>query len=218
MRSRVGKKPSNLVSSIRGLMPSKIEITPSRVISDKLFFADSDSQFPGGGRQEEVSGPDAVNSGDKCDCDAASDLVDLVEMLHDLDQSYDCANDSYRRGEAARRFEDLRDFFFQLRVVVESKLHDLPKLARLGSIHCHHQRSLQKGVRDIRERFVEGDDSVAPGTVSVSNQFLNVASGSRFGSTKTCRNCLKARRTTGSGNWTSKAPNVPPKTMIAAVG
>ena len=80
---------------MRGFMPSRMETTPSSIISlMHALFADAEFEFAGGGEKDEIGGADAVNGGDEGDGDAAADLVDLVEMLHDLNEAEDGADDA----------------------------------------------------------------------------------------------------------------------------
>ena len=60
--------------------------------------------------------PDAIDGGDESDGDAAPDLIDLVEVLHDLNKSKNGADDSDGRRETTSRLKDLRQFIFLLRL------------------------------------------------------------------------------------------------------
>src|SRR6202040_315976 len=59
-----------------------------------LFFAVAELEFARGGEADEIGHGDAVDGGDEGDGDAAADLVDVGEILHDLDESKDRADDT----------------------------------------------------------------------------------------------------------------------------
>ena len=108
---------------------------------------------------KEVRQCDTINRGNERDGDAFADFIDIVEMLHHLDQAKHRADDADRRSEASRRFEDLRNFLLHLGFVVDLKLHDLPYLRRFCAVHGQHQSLLQKGVGNLAEIAVEGNDA-----------------------------------------------------------
>ena len=138
-RRRSTRKPSSLVSSMRGFMPSRIEATPSSVISRAICSSRMRSFiFPATGKIEEVGGTDAVDGGHEGYGDAASDFVDLVEVLHDLNQSEDRADDADGGGKASGRLEYLGNLLFVLGLVIEFEFHDLAELFGLGAVDRQH--------------------------------------------------------------------------------
>ncbi len=119
------RKPLSLASNMRGLMPSRMEMTPSRVSSRRIWrIAQAMAQFAGDGQGDEVGEADTVDGGDEGDGDASADFVDLIEMLHDLNEAEDGADDSDGWGKASGGFIDAGQLFFGFGAGVEFKLHD----------------------------------------------------------------------------------------------
>ena len=106
---------------------------------DHLLFAMAELEFAGGGEADEVGHGDAVDGGDEGDGDAAADLVDVGEVLHDLDEAEDGADDADGGRVAASGFEDGGDLFFDLGFVVEFELHDLADFGGLGAVDGEHE-------------------------------------------------------------------------------
>ncbi len=92
---------------------------------DDLFFSDANPQLPCDRKEEEICQADSIDGGDECHGDAAAHFIDLVEMLHDLNQAENGADNSYGWRKAAGRFKQLRNFFFLLFFVVEFEFDDL---------------------------------------------------------------------------------------------
>ena len=132
---------------------------------DHLLFAVAEFEFAGGGKADEVGDGDSVDGGDEGDGDAATDLVDVGEVLHDLDEAEDGADDADGGRVAACGFEDCGDFFFDLGFVVELELHDLADLAGLGAVDGEHEGLLEEGIGDGGEIGVERDDAALAGFV-----------------------------------------------------
>ena len=120
---------------------------------DHLLFAVAELEFAGGGKTDEVGDCDAVDGGDESDGDAAADLVDVGEVLHDLDEAEHGADDADGGGIAAGGFEDGGNLFFDLGFVVELELHDLADFAGLGAVDGEHEGLFEEWVgRHGRDR------------------------------------------------------------------
>ena len=132
---------------------------------DHLLFAVAELELAGGGEADEIGDGDAVDGGDESDGDAAADLVDVGEILHDLDEAEDGADDADGGGVAAGSFEDGGDFFFDLGFVVELELHDLADFAGLGAVDGEHEGLFEEGIGDGGEVGVERDDAASAGLV-----------------------------------------------------
>ncbi len=96
-----------------------------RHLAGDLFLADAEFHLSGHGEIQEIGGSDAVDRGDKGNCDAAADLIDLIEVLHHLNQAEHGADDADGRRKAAGRLEHLGNLLFVLCLVVEFEFHDL---------------------------------------------------------------------------------------------
>src|SRR5271156_2266890 len=127
-------------------------------------------EFTSGGKTDEVGHSNAVDGGDESNGDAPSDLVDVGEVLHDLDESEDCADDADGGRVAACGFKDGRYFFFDLGFVVELELHDLADFGWLGAVDGEHKGLFKKGIGDVRKIGVEGDDTASASLVGEGNQ------------------------------------------------
>ena len=132
---------------------------------DHLLFAMAEFQFARGGEADKVGDGDSVDGGDEGDGDAAADLVDVGEVLHDLDEAEDGADDADGRRVAAGGFEDGGDLFFDLGLVVELELHDLADLAGFGAVDGEHEGLFEEGISDGDEIAIEGDDAALAGLV-----------------------------------------------------
>ena len=113
------RKLCSLISIMRGFMPSRMEMTPSSIISLRRCSSRMRMlELAGGGQEEEIGGADAVDGGDEGDGDAAADLIDVVEVLHDLDEAEHRADDADGGREAAGGLEDGGNALFDLRLTL----------------------------------------------------------------------------------------------------
>ncbi len=133
----------------------------------------ADAHLAGEGQEEEIGDADSVDGGDEGDGDAAADLVDVVEMLHDLDESQHRAEDADGGRESSGRFEDRGEPLFVLRDGVEADLHDLAQFVGLGAVDGQHEGLLEKGILDGLQIAVQRDDAVAAGLVGEGDQQMN---------------------------------------------
>src|SRR4029077_20506060 len=113
----------------------------SRILSAFDFFSASwNSNFPGGGKQEQIRRPDSVNRGHKCHRNSPPHLIDVVQMLHDLNQSENGSDDPNRWGKSSGGFKDSGNVVLVLSLLLQFHLHHFSQLSRLGPIHGEHQR------------------------------------------------------------------------------
>ena len=66
-------------------------------------------------------------------------FVDIGEVLHDLDETHDGADDADRRRVAAGGFENGRNLFFDLGLIRKLELHNLAYLRGFRSVDREHQ-------------------------------------------------------------------------------
>ena len=101
------------------------------------------------------------------------DFVDLVEMLHHLNQSENGSDDADGGRESSGRLKYLRNLLFVLGLIVEFQFHDLAQFLGLGAVDRQHERFLQERIVDLGELGVEGDDALAACFLGVLHQSLN---------------------------------------------
>ncbi len=103
------------------------------------------------------------------------------EMLHDLDEAEDRADDADGGGEAAGCFEDLGDALILLALVVELQLHHLAQVGGADAVDGQHQALLEKGVVDLGEFGIEGEDAFFAGLVGIAQKVLHEGVGLGLG-------------------------------------
>ena len=77
-----------------------------------MAVADADAHLAGEGQKEKIGDADAIDGGHKGHGDAAAHFLNIVQMLHHLDQAEHRAENADGRRESARRFEDRRQPLF----------------------------------------------------------------------------------------------------------
>ena len=97
-----------------------------------VVFVHADAHLAGKGQEEEIGGADAIDGGDKGDGDAAADLLNVVQVLHDLNQSQNGAEDADGGRKAASRLEDRGQALVAFQV--ESRLTCMILRSSLGSV------------------------------------------------------------------------------------
>ncbi len=135
-----------------------------------LSVADADAHLAGEGQEEEIGDAHAVDGGDKGDGDAAAHLLNVVQMLHDLNQPQHRAENADGGREASGRLEDRGQPLFALRGGVQADAHDLAQLGGLGAVHGQHQGLLEEGILNGLQVGVQRDDAVAAGLVGEGDQ------------------------------------------------
>ena len=197
-----------------------MEITPSSIISRRRWrVADADAHFAGEGQEEEIGDAHAVDGGHEGHGDAAAHFLHVVEMLHHLDEAEHRAENADGGREAAGRLEDRGQPFFVFGDGVEADAHDLAQFGGLGAVDGQHEGLLEKRILDGLQIGVERDDAVAAGLVGEGDQQVDELVVAACGARKRRgARLLNAASTVGSGNCSSTAPMVPPKTIRAAVG
>src|SRR6202012_2085779 len=144
-----------------------------RHLLERLFFAEPQAQLAGGGEQHEVGGAHAIDGGHEGHGNAFAYLFDVIQVLHDLDQSEDRSDDADGGREAACSLEDCGNLFLHYELVVDAQFHNLAQLGGLGSIDGQAQRLSQKRVVNSGQVGVEGDDAAAARLVGVGHQLLH---------------------------------------------
>ena len=139
------------------------------------------AEFAGDGEGDEVGEADAVDGGDEGDGDAAANLIDFIEVLHDLDESEDGADDSDGWGEASGGFIDAGQLVFGFGAGVEFKLHDGAQLAGLGAIDGEHEGAAHEGIGDVGQFGVERDDAVAARLLGQFGEAVDLIAGAGTG-------------------------------------
>jgi hypothetical protein len=71
-----------------------------------VFVVHADAHLAGEGQEEEIGDADAVDGGDKGDGDAAAHFLNVVQMLHHLDEPQHRAENADGGREASGRLED----------------------------------------------------------------------------------------------------------------
>ena len=71
-----------------------------------MVVAHADAHLAGEGQKEEIGDAHAVDGGDKGDGDAAADFLNVVEMLHHLNQPEHRAENADGGRKASGRLED----------------------------------------------------------------------------------------------------------------
>jgi hypothetical protein len=132
-------KPASLTSSMRGFMPSRMEMTPSSIISRRWCSSRMRMRIlPAKGKKEEIGDAHAVDGGDEGHGDAFAHLLNIVKMLHDLNESQHRAQDADGGREASGRLEDHGEPFLVLhgesrltRMILRSSLGSVPSTASM---------------------------------------------------------------------------------------
>ncbi len=118
-------------------------------LAQDLHIAGADFHLAGDGQIEEVGGAHAVNGGDESDGNAAADFVNLVEVLHGLDEAENRADDANRGSEAAGGLEDLRNLFFVFGLIVELEFDHFAEFLGFGAIDGQHEGFSEERVIDF---------------------------------------------------------------------
>ena len=106
------------------------------------------AQLAGDGQGDEIGEADAVDGGDEGDGDAAANLVDFIQMLHDLDESEDGADDADGGAKTSGGFIDAGQLVFGFGGGVELQLHDGAQLGGFGAIDGEHEGAAHEGTFD----------------------------------------------------------------------
>jgi hypothetical protein len=85
----------------------------------------------------------------------------MVEVLHDLNESDDGADDADGGGETAGGFEDGGDAGFDFADIIDLELHDAAQFGGLGAVDGEHEGLAKEGIGDLIEIGVEGNDAFA---------------------------------------------------------
>ena len=120
-----------------------------------------DPHLAGEGQKEEIGDAHSVNGGHKGYGDSAADFLNVVEMLHHLDQAEHRAENSDGRRKAASGLEDRWAAVLGFHRGVEADPHDLAQLGGLGAVHGEHERLLEKWILDGPQVGVERNHTVA---------------------------------------------------------
>src|ERR1700760_4166839 len=99
-----------------------------------MLFMNADLQLAGRWQKEKIGAAHSVNRRHKGNGDAAPYVIDLIEMLHHLNQAEHGAQDADRWRKATRRLEDLRDALLGLGLIVQLQLHDPSQLDWISTV------------------------------------------------------------------------------------
>ena len=113
-----------------------------------LVLVQADAHLAGEGQEEEIGDADSVDGGDEGDGDAAAHLLDVVEVLHHLDQPQHRAENADGGRESAGGLEDRGKPLFALGGGIEADAHDLAQFGGLGAVDGQHEGLLEKGILD----------------------------------------------------------------------
>src|SRR5208283_2527225 len=122
-----------------------------------------------------------INCRHKCDCNSFTDLIDVLQSLHDLDETQDSANNPDGRCVSGCGFEDLGDTFVFLSAVVEMQLHHLSQVRCAHAIDCQHEALFQKRILDFCQFRVQRKDALFSGLKRIAKQIPNDRLGFWFG-------------------------------------
>jgi len=192
--------------------------TFERHFTANLFLADADFDFSRTREKEKVRHADAINCGNEGDGDAASDFADVIEVLHDLNEAENGADDADCRREATSGFEHSGDVVLVFGLIVELEFHHFANFLWLGAVHSEHEGFFEKRIGHGAEFRVERNDAALAGFIGESDDFADELARVARRITKNLARLLIAAKTTLSGNCSMIAPRVPPRTIKAAVG
>ena len=133
----------------------------------------ADLELAGGGQEEQVGGAHAVNRGDEGHGDAAAHFVNVVQVLHHLDEAQDRPDNANRGRESAGRLEHLGNALFVLGLIIQFKLHHLAQFLGFGAVHRQHQRLAKEGLLDVFEFAVERHNAFLAGLMGKADDFFN---------------------------------------------
>src|SRR5271155_2895820 len=88
-------------------------------LAANLFLAYAQPDLSRHWQKKEVGGADAVDGGDESDGDAAAYFGGVVQVLHDLNEAEDGADDTDRGRESSGGLEDFGNVRFVLGLIVQ---------------------------------------------------------------------------------------------------
>src|SRR5271163_2804474 len=149
---------------------------------DHELFVEPDLELACSRQKEEIGGGYAIDGSHEGNRDAAPHLVDIVQMLHNLNQAEYRTDDADGGRKSAGRFEDLGDSLLRVGLIIQLQFHDLSELDGIGAVDCQgqglaHVRILYRG-----DLPVEGDYAAAAGFVGEVDQLLERGFAIRWGS------------------------------------
>src|SRR5580692_1606792 len=103
-------------------------------LADDLALAEADFELAGPGQKDEVGGAYAVKRSDEGDGDAAADGVDVLQVLHDLDEAKDGADDADGGRKAGRGFKHFWNAGVFFAGVVQVQLHHFAQVFGVGAV------------------------------------------------------------------------------------
>ena len=124
-----------------------------------LAVADADAHLAGEGQKEQVGDAHAVDGGDKGHGDAAAHFLDVVQMLHHLDQAEHRAENADGGREAAGRLEDRGQPLFVFGGGVQADPHDLAQLGGSVPSTASMRDCFRNGSSNGLQVGVERDDA-----------------------------------------------------------
>ena len=98
------------------------------------------------GKQNQVGEAHAVHRRDKGDGNAMADALDIVEMLHDLDQTEHRSDDADRRGITAGGLEHLGFGFPTPLGNFDFEFHHAPQVLQIHAVDREQERLAEKRI------------------------------------------------------------------------
>ena len=138
-----------------------------------VLGANANFELAGRRQKKQVGGAHAVNRGDESHGDAAPDFINVIQVLHHLDESENRADDADGGRKSSGSLENLGYAFLVLGLIIEFKLHHLAKFLRLGAIHGQHQGFAKEWFFDVFEVAIERHNSFLAGSMRKSDNFLH---------------------------------------------
>src|SRR5678815_2547849 len=114
-----------------------------------------DLQFVGGRKKQDVGQRNPVDRGNKGNGDSSTYLFNVIEVLHYLDQSKYCADNSNRRRVTACGFINLGRLFAAFFHVLQLHLHGLTKFLRLASVDSHEDSLAEEVILDAGDVLLQ---------------------------------------------------------------
>ncbi len=90
--------------------------------------------FGVGGQKDKIRQGDTVNGGYKSDGDSVADALDILQMLHDLNEAKDSADDANGGSVAAGGFEHFRFSLAAAGGCFDFEFHDAAQILQVGAI------------------------------------------------------------------------------------
>jgi hypothetical protein len=131
------------------------------------------AQFVGRRQEEKVRRTHAIDGRHKCHGNSPAHLVDILQMLHHLNQSQDGADNAHRGSISTGCFVHLGLGFRPVLLHGHLEFHHLADSVQIGAVHRQVQRLAQKFVRDAICVLFERHDAVLARLGGKADDFIN---------------------------------------------